>query len=116
MKIMNRAIVFSLLMILHLSLGLAQEPPKQDKETDPLVLARLEQWKNLKFGLLMHWGTYSQWGIVESWSLCSEDEPWCTRGMKSYVDYCKAYVQLKNTFNPVKFDPDKWAVAAKYQK
>ncbi|MFZ4572445.1 MAG: alpha-L-fucosidase [Bacteroidales bacterium] len=114
MKIMNRAIVFSLLMILHLSLGLAQEAPKQDKETDPLVLARLEQWKNLKFGLLMHWGTYSQWGIVESWSLCSEDEPWCTRGMKSYVDYCKAYVQLKNTFNPVKFDPDKWAVAAKY--
>ena len=86
----------------------------QDRETDPLVLQKLEQWKNLKFGLLMHWGTYSQWGIVESWSLCSEDEPWCLRKMKNYVDYCKTYVQLKNTFNPVKFDPDKWAEAARY--
>ena len=34
-------------------------------ETDPLVLEKLEQWQDMKFGLLMHWGTYSQWGIVE---------------------------------------------------
>jgi alpha-L-fucosidase len=92
----------------------SQESKNQDTETDPLVLERLEHWKDLKFGLLMHWGTYSQWGIVESWSLCSEDEPWCSRKMKNYVDYCKAYVQLKNTFNPIKFDPAKWAAAAKY--
>jgi len=25
-------------------------------ETDPLVLAKLEQWQDMKFGLLMHWG------------------------------------------------------------
>lgn len=25
-------------------------------ETDPLVLEKLEQWKDFKFGLLMHWG------------------------------------------------------------
>lgn len=85
-----------------------------ESETDPLVLQKLEQWKDLKFGLLMHWGTYSQWGIVESWSLCGEDEPWCLRKMKNYMDYCRAYVQLKNTFNPVKFDPERWAEAARY--
>ncbi|MCJ7628260.1 MAG: alpha-L-fucosidase, partial [Longimicrobiales bacterium] len=39
-------------------------------ETDPLVLEKLEAWQDLKLGLLMHWGPYSQWGIVESWSLC----------------------------------------------
>ena len=44
-------------------------------ETDPLVLEKLETWQDLKLGLLMHWGPYSQWGIVESWSLCSEDVP-----------------------------------------
>ena len=45
------------------------------------------QWQDLKLGLLMHWGTYSQWGIVESWSLCSEDEAWCTaRSMDDYAD------------------------------
>ncbi|MCK7536364.1 MAG: alpha-L-fucosidase [Marinilabiliales bacterium] len=31
-------------------------------ETNPLVIEKLEQWQSLKFGLLMHWGTYSQWG------------------------------------------------------
>lgn len=81
-------------------------------ETDTAVLNKIEQWKNLKFGLLMHWGTYSQWSIVESWSLCSEDEPWCKRKIKNYMDYCRAYTNLKTTFNPVRFDPDKWAAAA----
>jgi alpha-L-fucosidase len=42
-------------------------------ETDPLVNQKLNEWQNIKFGLLMHWGTYSQWGIVESWSICPED-------------------------------------------
>jgi alpha-L-fucosidase len=82
-------------------------------ETDPLVLRKLEQWQDLKFGLLMHWGPYSQWGIVESWSICSEDEPWCRRHTPDYEAYKKQYVALKNTFNPVRFDPEKWARAAK---
>jgi alpha-L-fucosidase len=41
-------------------------------DADPLVRQKIEQWQDLKLGLLMHWGTYSQWGIVESWSLCAE--------------------------------------------
>jgi alpha-L-fucosidase len=85
-------------------------------ETDPLVLARLEQWQDLKFGLLMHWGTYSQWGIVESWSLCPEDYGWCERREGSdpqdYFTYKQEYENLQTTFNPVKFDPRKWAAAA----
>lgn len=90
----------------------SQEKPKYVPETDTAVLRNIEQWKDLKFGLLMHWGTYSQWSIVESWSLCSEDEPWCTRKIRNYMDYCRAYTNLKTTFNPANFDPDKWAAAA----
>ena len=82
-------------------------------ETDPLVLKKLEQWQNLKFGLLMHWAPSSQWGIVESWSLCSEDEDWCKRKIEDYTEYKKKYEDLKKTFNPVKFNPGKWANAAK---
>ncbi len=82
-------------------------------ETDPLVLKKLEQWQDLKFGLLMHWGAYSQWGIVESWSICSEDEDWCRRKNPDYDAYKREYVALKNTFNPIRFDPSKWAVAAR---
>ncbi|MEI6456212.1 MAG: alpha-L-fucosidase [bacterium] len=92
----------------------AQPTIPAEQESDPVILDKIEKWRDLKFGLLMHWGTYSQWGIVESWSLCSEDEPWCSRSMKNYVDYCRAYTRLKDTFNPVKFDPGPWAEAAKY--
>ena len=92
----------------------AQESPYVP-ETDRLVVRKLEHWQDLKFGLLMHWGPYSQWGIVESWSLCSEDVEWCRRPKgESYVDYVKRYEQLPTTFNPVMFDPDKWATAADY--
>jgi len=79
---------------------------------DPLVQQKLEQWQDLKFGLLMHWGPYSQWGIVESWSICAEDEDWCRRNMDDYTAYKKKYEGLQTTFNPVRFDPDKWARAA----
>jgi alpha-L-fucosidase len=94
--------------------SMAQKEKPVEMETNPLVLAKIEQWKDLKFGLLMHWGPYSQWGVVESWSICSEDEPWCTRKIKNYVEYCKEYENLKSTFNPVGFDPGKWAEAARY--
>lgn len=86
-------------------------------DPDTAIQHRLEEWKDLKFGLLMHWGTYSQWGIVESWSICPEDLSWATGGRKKgvaddYNGYVKAYENLQTTFNPVKFDPDKWATAA----
>ena len=95
-------------------LPLTAPPAGPDEtETDPLVLAKLAQWQDWKFGLMMHWGPYSQWGVVESWTLCSEDEPWCRRTMDNYVEYKKAYEALPRTFNPAKFDPAKWAAAAK---
>ena len=86
-------------------------------ETDSLVLQKLNQWQNLKFGLLMHWGAYSQWSIVESWSICPEEYGWCERKRGSNPDnyylYKKEYENLKKTFNPTEFNPEKWAKAAK---
>jgi len=82
-------------------------------DSDPLVRNKLEQWQDLKFGLLMHWGAYSQWGIVESWSICSEDEGWCRRSLDDYTLYKAQYEALKSTFNPTQFDPGKWARAAR---
>ncbi len=60
-----------------------------------------------------HWGTYSQWGIVESWTLCSEDEPWCARHLEDDGENTRRYAALKETFHPVRFDPDAWADAAR---
>ncbi len=99
------------LLALHLLAQAPYVPP-----SDTAVAAKLEQWKDLKFGLLMHWGPYSQWGVVESWSICPEDEDWCRRRPEhgaTYNEYVKNYEALQTTFDPVKFDPDKWAKAAK---
>ena len=51
---------------------------KYEYPTDPEVLKKLEQWQDLKFGIMFHWGVYSVPGIAESWALCSEDR-WFTQ-------------------------------------
>jgi alpha-L-fucosidase len=91
----------------------AQEEQSFVKETDPAVVKKLDWWQDVKFGLLMHWGPYSQWGVVESWSICPEDEGWCARLLPDYNEYKRRYEGLKYSFNPVRFNPDKWAAAAK---
>lgn len=78
--------------------------------TDQQVLDKLDKWQDLKFGVLFHWGLYSVPGIVESWSICSEDEDWIPRDKSmSYEDYKKWYWGLKDKFNPVNFNPEQWA-------
>jgi len=110
----KKSILFSLLFTCNILN--AQENYPFLHETDPLAVKKLEEWKDWKFGLLMHWGAYSIWGIVESWSLCPEDEGWCERKkgqFQNYVEYKKDYESLGKQFNPVKFNPEKWAAAAK---
>ncbi len=96
------------------------EPPKKAGSeayqwpADPLVSQKLTQWQDWKFGVLIHWGPYSQWGVVESWSICPEDEPWCIRRgpySREYHTYVSQYRRLFETFNPTAFDPQKWARA-----
>lgn len=108
-----------ILLLLFLSVVLksqAQENYPFVAETDPQALQKLEEWKDWKFGLLMHWGPYSEWGIVESWSLCPEDEGWTERkrgNYSNYFSYKMQYEALGKTFNPTLFNPEKWAAAAK---
>lgn len=82
------------------------------KPTDPLVLQKLEKWQDQKFGIIIHWGLYAVPGIIESWSICSE--PWISRdSTSSYDDYKKWYFGLKDSLNPVNFNPQKWAETSK---
>ena len=111
---MNKVFLSFLLFLSTITNG--QENYPFVHETDPLAVKKLEEWKDWKFGLLMHWGPYSIWGIVESWSLCPEDEGWCERkkgNFQNYAEYKKDYENLGKTFNPIKFNPAKWAIAAK---
>jgi alpha-L-fucosidase len=81
----------------------------------------LSWFQDQKFGLFLHWGIYSQWGCIESWPLVEEDKwarpddlkAWTDRG-KDMARFKADYRALKYTFNPTRFDPAKWAEAAKY--
>jgi alpha-L-fucosidase len=80
--------------------------------TDSLVKKKLDVWQDQKFGMIIHWGLYAQAGIIESWSICSED--WISRDSASnYEEYKKWYWGLQKEFNPVQFNPEQWAKAAK---
>ncbi len=92
------------------------EPPYM-APADKDVAQKLEQWQDWKFGVIIHWGPYSQWGIVESWSLCPEDEPWCERRgpyADDYHTYVREYEKIRQLFNPVKFNPAGWAEACRH--
>ena len=81
--------------------------------TDPQVIEKLDNWQDLKFGVLIHWGIYSVPGIVESWSLMSTDQDWISgpriKRKMDYFTYKKWYFSLADKFNPVNMDTNKWA-------
>jgi len=68
--------------------------------TDKDAAARIQWWREAKFGLFMHWGVYSIPGRGE-WVQWQEQIP---------VDQ---YAKLADQFHPDKFDPDAWAAIAK---
>src|SRR5215467_5699312 len=64
---------------------------------------RLEWFRDLGFGLFIHWSFDSQLGVVISHSMVGASD-----------DYLKRFVEdLPKTFNPRKFNPQDWAVLAK---
>ena len=81
--------------------------------TDAKVLEKLDKWQDVKFGIMYHWGIYSVPGITESWLLCSEDRFTKRRERvapdKPYDEFKKWYWGLADSFNPVKFEPSRWA-------
>jgi alpha-L-fucosidase len=94
--------LFAALLIFAAGPGRAQSHP------DPTAGSRnrpdrLEEFRDLGFGLFIHWGVDSQLGSVISHSLVGADE-----------DYVQRYItELPKTFNPRKFAPADWAVLAK---
>lgn len=78
--------------------------------TEQAVLDNLDRWRDMKFGVLFHWGLYSVAGICESWPICSEDEEWIPRNKDMhYEEFKKWYWGLSKEFNPTRFSPEQWA-------
>ncbi|TSB46023.1 alpha-L-fucosidase [Alkalicoccobacillus porphyridii] len=84
--------------------------PKED-----ILKQQLEWFKDQKLGLMMHWGPYSQLGVVESWALSDEDGDWSREDIDWETDsktFKQQYVDLNKSFNPVRFQPEQWAELA----
>jgi alpha-L-fucosidase len=82
------------------------------RPTDPVILERLEWFQDQKLALMMHWGPYSQLGLVESWALSDDDADWSRRGVEWTADsaeFRRQYFGLNRTFNPIRFQPERWA-------
>ncbi len=72
--------------------------------------ARMQWWRDAKFGLFMHWGPSSVAGIEISWA--RESHPFDHPGRHEKMSD-ETYDQLYKSFNPVKFNADKWMKLAK---
>ena len=87
---------------------------------EPWLPQRLAWFQDQKFGFMMHWAPYSQWGCIESWPLVEEDKWGRPDDLKAWTDrdrdmarFTRDYWALPKTFNPVKFNPRAWASTAK---
>jgi len=64
------------------------------------VTDHLGWFRDARFGLFVHWGTYALRGFEASWPL--------VHGQISYQDYAA----LADRFNPQHYDPTAWAELA----
>lgn len=86
------------------------------KPDNPVLLERLEWFKDQKLGFMIHWGPYSQLGIEASWPLSDEDADWSRELIdweKDSEAFKRQYFGLNQTFNPIRFQPEVWAELAK---
>ena len=90
----------ALILVAFAAAASAQEklPPGSLNKPD-----RLEWFRDLGFGLFIHWSVDSQTGVVISHSLVGADEAYINR----------FFHDLPKTFNPRKFYPQDWAALAK---
>ena len=99
-------------VIAHSKLSTAEKPEWLQK--------RLEWFKGLEFGIILHWGIYAFWDCCESWPLVPGDEWARGHDMKCWVErgrdidlFQEDYWNLIEQFNPTEFDADAWAAAFK---
>lgn len=90
-------------------------------EPSAIIKNKLEEFKDMKLGFMVHWGLYNQLGMLASWGLVDKEKEWsradCEHGDSPnlYDDGKKIrdeYFSLKKSFNPVRFNPSEWAELA----
>jgi alpha-L-fucosidase len=109
---MNRRTFCSLPLAATLPLAAQVASPDANPDADPgAPKAAIERWKDLRFGMFVHWGPVSIVGTEIGWSRAGE-----RRGRHDKATGkvpIEVYDNLYRMFNPVKFNPDQWVQLAK---
>ncbi|MBL8992989.1 MAG: alpha-L-fucosidase, partial [Spirochaetia bacterium] len=91
-------------------------PAEYSSEQPQWLRDRLKWFTGLKFGIIVHWGPYSQWDCYESWPLVPADAWARPEGLVEWNErdrdltrFQKDYWELNRTFNPESFKPEEWA-------
>jgi alpha-L-fucosidase len=98
------SLLLGLMILFLLQTSVAQE----SKETKD---ARMQWWREARFGMFIHWGPYALFGGVYHGSQQKRG------GAEWIMNRCKIpvteYQQVAATFNPVYYDPESWVLLAK---
>ena len=99
-------VVAALLLAFLPSLSMAQDKAESTQERD----ARLDWWRQGKFGMFVHWGVYSTTGgLYKGQKLPNSAEWMMAKGKTPIAEYEKYAAE----FNPVKFNADEFVGLAK---
>ena len=104
-----KSVILFLVSILMLTKPLmAQDPslivPDKNRE------ARMEWWRDARFGLFIHWGIYSI--PAGEWKGQTSNKDYAEWTMHNFEIPLDEYSQLAKEFNPTKFNADEWAKLA----
>ncbi|MGO8746260.1 MAG: alpha-L-fucosidase [Thermoguttaceae bacterium] len=72
-------------------------PQTVDPRYEHASAAAYERWRDLKYGLRIHWGIYSQYGFEASWPV-----------LKMSNEKKQEYFDSYKRFNPTQFDAEEW--------
>lgn len=105
---MNRRTFCLLPFVAELLARVQTTPPGEDPGAPG---AAIERWKDLRFGMFIHWGPVSLAGTEIGWSRGGRRRG--RKDAKSGEIPVEVYDNLYKKFNPVKFKPDAWVRLAK---
>ena len=107
---MKKWMAMMLIGLLALQCGQRSANDAVSKETLKQKDARMEWWREARFGMFIHWGVYSvPAGIYRGKEIPGIGE-WIMNNAKIPM---AGYQKYAKRFNPVKYDPDAWVKLAK---
>ena len=103
-------IFIAIVMLLTLA-GFARQAPAQQagEETREQRDARMQWWREARFGMFIHWGVYAVPAGTYKGQRVDGIGEWIMRQAEIPVTDYRAFARQ---FNPVKYDPEAWAALA----